>query len=188
MILYQFIQLFPRSHFSHMFSLYSHGFSGVVFTNLCHVQWHGASHSTLPLDEAHSQWRANFSSPTGDSLFSDDFLHSFSLRFASLTSLRDSGRYDAPFSYNELVAALSKCHEVAPGADGLSYSLFKVSFPWWRHFCFPSSTSSCASLWFRPLGSPASSSQSSSAMVTPPPLIPIVLFLSRLAHSNSSST
>ena len=33
-------------------------------------------------------------------------------------------------------------------------------------FCFPSSTSFCASLWFRPLGSPASSSRSSSAMVT----------------------
>ena len=31
-ILYQFIQLFTRSHFSHMFSLYSHGILGVVFT------------------------------------------------------------------------------------------------------------------------------------------------------------
>ena len=35
-ILYQFIQLFiqlfTRSHFSHMFFLYSHGFLGVVFT------------------------------------------------------------------------------------------------------------------------------------------------------------
>ena len=31
-ILYQFIQLFTRSHFSHMFSLYSHGTLGVVFT------------------------------------------------------------------------------------------------------------------------------------------------------------
>ena len=31
-ILYQFIQLFTRSHFSHMFSLYSHGIFGVVFT------------------------------------------------------------------------------------------------------------------------------------------------------------
>ena len=30
-ILYQFIQLFTRSHFSHMFSLYSHGILGVVF-------------------------------------------------------------------------------------------------------------------------------------------------------------
>ena len=30
--LYQFIQLFSRSHFSHMFSLYSHGILGVVFT------------------------------------------------------------------------------------------------------------------------------------------------------------
>ena len=31
-ILYQFIQLFSRSHFSHMFSLYSHGILGAVFT------------------------------------------------------------------------------------------------------------------------------------------------------------
>ena len=31
-ILYQFIPLFSRSHFSHMFSLYSHGILGVVFT------------------------------------------------------------------------------------------------------------------------------------------------------------
>ena len=32
-ILYQFIQLFTRSHFSHMFSLYSQGILGVVFTH-----------------------------------------------------------------------------------------------------------------------------------------------------------
>ena len=32
LILQYFIQLFPRSHFSHMFSLYSHGILGVVFT------------------------------------------------------------------------------------------------------------------------------------------------------------
>ena len=32
-ILYQFTPLFSRSHFSHMFSLYSHGFLGVVFTH-----------------------------------------------------------------------------------------------------------------------------------------------------------
>ena len=31
-ILYQFISLASRSHFSHMFSLYSHGILGVVFT------------------------------------------------------------------------------------------------------------------------------------------------------------
>ena len=31
-ILYQFIPLFSHSHFSHMFSLYSHGILGVVFT------------------------------------------------------------------------------------------------------------------------------------------------------------
>ena len=37
------------------------------------------------------QWRAHFSSPAGDSLFSDDFYHSLSLRFASLTSLHVAG-------------------------------------------------------------------------------------------------
>ena len=47
--------------------------------------------------------------------------------------MHESGRFDAPFSYNELVAALSKCHESAPGADCLPNSLSKVSFPWWRH-------------------------------------------------------
>ena len=34
--------------------------------HLCHVQRHGASRSALPPDEARSQWRAHFSSPTGD--------------------------------------------------------------------------------------------------------------------------
>ena len=41
---------------------------------------------------------------------------------------------------------------------------------------------------FRPLGSPASSSRSQSAMVTPPHLIPIVPFFSHLAPSKSLST
>ena len=91
--------------------------SSGVTPDLCHMQWHGPS----------------CSAPTGDSPFSDDFFHSVSLHFASLTSLRESGRFDAPFSYNELVAALSKCHESALGADCLPYSFFKVSFPWWRH-------------------------------------------------------
>ena len=80
-----------------------------VTPDLCHMQWHGPSCSALPPDEARSLWRALF--PTGDSLFSDDFFRSVSLRFASLTSLHESGRFDAPFSYNELVAAFSKCHE-----------------------------------------------------------------------------
>ena len=40
----------------------------------------------------------------------------------------------APFSYDELVAAFSKCYESAPGADGLPYSVFKERLLWWRHF------------------------------------------------------
>ena len=64
--------------------------------------------------------------------FSDDFFASISRRFTTLFCLQDHGRFDAPFSYTELVAALSKCHESAPGAVGLPYSVFKVHFPWWR--------------------------------------------------------
>ena len=30
------------------------------------------------------------------------------------------------------VGAFSKCHS-PPGADGFPFSVFKVSFPWWRH-------------------------------------------------------
>ena len=111
-------------------------------------------------------------------LFSDDFLHSLSLRFASLTSLHESVRFDAPFSFNELVAALSKWHESGLGADCLPYSLFKVSFSWWRHHLL-----SCFNLVLRfavvrPLGSPALLFRLSSAMVAPLLLIPIVPFLS----------
>ena len=36
---------------------------------------------------------------------------------------------DALFSYSELVAALSKCHESVPIADLLPFSVFKVHFP-----------------------------------------------------------
>ena len=107
--------------------------SPVVTPDVSHMQWHGASRSALPPGAVRSQWRAHLCSPTGDTLFSHDFYHSHSLRFASLTSLHESGRFDAPFSYNEFVVALSKCHESAPGADCLPHSLFKVSFPWWRH-------------------------------------------------------
>ena len=41
--------------------------------------------------------------------------------------------FDAPFSYREPAAALSKCHESVPGADLRTCSVFKVHFPWWRH-------------------------------------------------------
>ena len=41
-ILYQFITLFSRSHFSHMFALYSHGILGVVFTQQRHTICIGA--------------------------------------------------------------------------------------------------------------------------------------------------
>ena len=74
-------------------SLIRRTFRPPVVADLCQKQWHGASCSALPPDEARSHWRAHFSSPTGDSPFSDDFFHSFSLCFASLTSLHESGRF-----------------------------------------------------------------------------------------------
>ena len=154
-------------------SLIRHAFrSPTVTPDLCHMHWHGASRSALPPHEARSQQRSHFSSPTRCSLFSDEFFHSLSLFFASLTSLHESGRFDAAFSYDELVAALPKCHESAPGADCLPYLLFKVFFPWWRHlliFFQPR----VASLLFPQLGSQAWLFRSSSATVTPLLLTPI---------------
>ena len=72
-------------------------------------------------------------SSAGSCDFSENFFQSITRRFASLTCLFDSGRFHTPFSYNELVAALSKFHESAPGADCFPYSAFKIHFPWWRH-------------------------------------------------------
>ena len=83
--------------------------------------------------DALAQWRTHFASPAISSEFSHDFFISISRRFTSLTYLHDSGHFDAPFSYSELVAALLKCHESVPGADLLPFSVFKVHFPWWRH-------------------------------------------------------
>ena len=101
---------------------------------MCNMNWGGVRSSALSPHDAGTHWRAHFaSSPTANCVFSDDFFQSLSLRFAALTSSHESGRFDAPFSHNELVAALSRCHESSPGADGLPYSAFKVSFPWWRH-------------------------------------------------------
>ena len=71
--------------------------SSGVTPDLCHMQWHRGA---FPLARP-------FFLPNWGLNFSDDFFHSVSLYFASLTSLHDSGRFDAPFSYT----ALSKCHE-----------------------------------------------------------------------------
>ena len=55
------------------------------------------------------------------------------LRFFELTSdQHSSGVFDAPFSESELSRALSKCHDSAPGLDGLRYSTFQQHLPWWR--------------------------------------------------------
>ena len=102
--------------------------------DLCNMQWSGSDHrSVLSVRDAQAQWRTHFASSRESTEFCDDFFTSISRRFATLSCLQDHGRFDAPFSYNEFVAALSKCHESAPGADGLPYSVFKVHFPWWRH-------------------------------------------------------
>ena len=55
--------------------------SSGVTPDLYHMQRHGPSCSALPPDEARSLWRAQFSSPTGDSLF---FRRFFPVRFSPL--------------------------------------------------------------------------------------------------------
>ena len=154
--------------------------SFVASPNLCHMQWDGASRRRVPNDapifppqlrtlgflttsSTHSLCASRLSRPCtilGDLMLPSLTTNSL-LRCPSATSLLP-------------VRTASHTHS--------SKSHFGVIF------CSPSSTSCCASPWSRPLGSPASSSRSSSATVTPPPLIPIVLFLSHLALSNFSST
>ena len=81
-------------------------------------------------------WRDHFSSvvvPSTHDDFSSEFHGSMTLRFFELTSdQHSSGVFDAPFSESELSRALSKCHDSAPGLDGLRYSTFQQHLPWWR--------------------------------------------------------
>ena len=78
-------------------------------------------------------WRDHFSSvvvPSTHDDFSSEFHCSMTLRFFELTSdQHSSGVFDAPFSESELSSALSKCHDSAPGLDGLRYSTFQQHFP-----------------------------------------------------------
>ena len=97
-----------------------------VTPDLCHVQWHA-----LPSREARSHWHTHFSS-AGDSLFSDDFFHSLSVSRLSLPCTNQADSMLPSFTTNSLPHC-SRCHESALGDDCLPYSLFKVSFPRWRH-------------------------------------------------------
>ena len=66
--------------------------------NLCNMNWRGVRCSALSPHDAGTHWRAHFaSSPTVNCVVSDDFFQSLSLRFAALTSSRESGRSDAFF-------------------------------------------------------------------------------------------
>ena len=102
--------------------------------------------------DAVDQWRTHFASAATSSEFSRDIFISISRRFISLTSLHDSGQFDAPFSYSELVAALSKCQESVPGAD-LHHSMSSRYTSRGGATCFfLSSTSPCSGPSIHPLG------------------------------------
>ena len=96
---------------------------------ICQVQWHGASRSALPPDlRGCSQWRAHFSSPTGDSLFSDDFFHSLSVSCLSRLCTNLAGMLPSLASNSFLRSPSARS---LPGVDWTaSHTLFKVSFPW----------------------------------------------------------
>ena len=81
-----------------------------------------------------------------DSLFSDDFFHSHPLRFASLTSLHESGRFDAPLTMNSLwrfpsATSLRQVRTASHTHSSEFHSRGGVIFN------FPFSPWSCASLW-----------------------------------------
>ena len=158
--------------------------SSAVSPDLCNMQWPNSDHrSVVPSCDARTHWRTHFASSTSTSDFCEDFFASISRRFATLTRHRDHGRFDAPFTYNELAAALSRCHESAPptlfskctSLGGVIYSfLFSTSFY---------SGPSCL-----PLGNRALWSHSSNGMAIRHPQIPIDLSPSLPVRSRSLST
>ena len=77
--------------------------SPVVSPDLCHMQWHGASRSTLLLLRRVPMARPYFL-PLSASRLSRPYTN--------------QGRFDAPFSHNELVDALSKCHSLKSHSHG----------------------------------------------------------------------
>ena len=93
--------------------------SPVVTPDLCHMQWHGASRSALPPVEARSQWRL----PLGTLCF----LTTSSTHFLS------ASRLSRPYTNQADLMLPSLTRNSLLRADCLPHSLFKVSFPWWRH-------------------------------------------------------
>ena len=97
-----------------------------------HLRQQFHSTCTLPPDEARSLWRAHFSSPLGtlrfQTIFSAQFLSASRLS-RPCTNLADLMR--PSLTTNSLLHSPSatSLHQVRTA----SYSLFKVSFPWWRH-------------------------------------------------------
>ena len=51
---------------------------------------------------------------------------------SDLCSSQEMGLFDSPFTPSKLRNALRVCVDSAVSLDGIPYSLFKVSFPWWQ--------------------------------------------------------
>ena len=100
------------------------------------VRWPHFSSSEPSGTDIVEQWRQHFVSVGSQSsgVFDEDFHDDVTRRFPALFAgpHHTGGQFDGPFSVAELVGALSRCAESAVGGDGLPYSLFKVTLPWWR--------------------------------------------------------
>ena len=101
--------------------------------NLCNMNWGGVRSSASPLMMQEPTGVPTLLPPLQRTACSLMTSSSHSLSVSRHSRLHMSRADLTHLSLTELVAALSKCHESAPGADGLPYSAFKVSFPWWRH-------------------------------------------------------
>ena len=115
--------------------------SPVVTLDLCHMQWRGASRSALPPHGARSQWSTLCFLTTSST-------HSLSASRLSRPHTTQANSMLPSRTTNSLLRSL--CHESAPPVFPLQ-GLFPICGV---IFCSLSSTSSCASLWFRQLGSP----------------------------------
>ena len=136
-------------------------------------------HSTH-LPDPHSTWRAHFaSSPSANCVFSGGFFQFLSFRFAPLTSSRESGRFDAPFSQRACCGKIQVprvfVRRGRPPALHFQSPLSLVASPAPLFL----STSSCRSSPSPPLGSAVWSSHSSSVTVTLPStfIVPCLRFL-----------
>ena len=115
------------------------------------VTWDSPSSAPVVPSVSAANWGRRFASVGANAhSFDDEFYEEVSQRFRDINSNQAvPGLFAAPFTPSELSRALNLCFDSAVGVDGLPYSVFKTSFPWWQtavlHFFKPRPLLGCGS-------------------------------------------